>query len=344
MRRFVIIVLAALVLLAVAWSGVWFYVARDIETRLAAWAQAQRAQGLVAEYGGVTVSGFPLAWHTHVTAPAMSGAGPTQWEWRGEALTAEIRPWALRDVPVTFPGLHHVAGGAGGVAEAAAISAARPNGRIMLAADGRLDTLRLDLEDAQIRRLPGSAHATARQIRLSLSPHRLPQPTHQTDTLDLALQVYDLVAPEPPRYALGNRIEAVELDLSVKGMLPPVPLADAVAAWRDGGGVIEINRMALRWGPLDSSGDGTLALDSANRPLGAMTARILGYTETVDALAAAGVMRPRDAGTLKIALNLVARSSGSGGPRELRVPITAQDGRLNVAGFNVLALPPLRFQ
>jgi hypothetical protein len=75
-----------------------------------------------------------------------------------------------------------------------------------------------------------------------------------------------------------------------------------------------------------------------------MTARIIGYTETVDALAAAGVMRPREAGTLKIALNLVARTTGSGGPRELNVPITAQDGRLNVAGFNVLALPPLRFE
>ena len=108
--------------------------------------------------------------------------------------------------------------------------------------------------------------------------------------------------------------------------------------------MIEVNRLALRWGPLEADGEGTLALDNANRPLGAMTARIRGYTETVDALAAAGVMRPRDAGTLKIALNLVARRSSSGGPGELNVPITAQDGRLNVAGFSLLTLPPLQFR
>ena len=269
---------------------------------------------------------------------------PTRWEWRGEAVTAEIRPWALRDVPVTFPGLHHVAGGAGGIAETFAIRAARPHGRIALAPDGRLANLRLDLEDAQIQRLPDPAVATARQVRLSLSPHRAPQPTYRTDTLDLALQVEGLAVPEPPRYALGNLLSAAQLDASFKGALPPGPLAKSVASWRDAGGVIEVNRLALRWGPLEADGEGTLALDNANRPLGAMTARIRGYTETVDALAAAGVMRPRDAGTLKIALNLVARRSGSGGPGELNVPITAQDGRLNVAGFSLLALPPLQFR
>jgi hypothetical protein len=344
MRRFAFIALITLAVLAAAWSAFWIYAAGDIETRLAAWAEAQRAQGLVAEYTGVSVSGFPLSWHIHVTGPVMTGAGPTRWEWRGEAVTAEIRPWALRNVPATFPGLHHVAGGAGGVAETFAIRAARPHGRIALAPDGRLANLRLDLEDARIQRLPDPTVAAARQVRLSLSPHRAPQPTYRTDTLDLALQIEGLTVPEPPRYALGNLLGAAQLDASFKGALPPGSLADSVASWRDSGGVIEVNRLALRWGPLEADGEGTLALDSANRPLGAMTARIRGYTETVDALAAAGVMRPRDAGTLKIALNLVARRSGSGGPGELNVPITAQDGRLNVAGFSLLALPPLMFR
>lgn len=344
MRRLVLILLGIAVVLAASWSGFWFYTARDIAVRLAAWAEAQRRQGLVAEYAGVAVSGFPLSWRTHITSPAMSGAGPTRWEWRGEAIIAEIRPWALRDVPVTFPGLHRVAGGAGGVAETLAIRAARPDGRIVLGADGRLATLRLDLGDAQIQRLPDPSVATARQVRLSLSPHRAPQPTYRTDVLDLSLGIEGLTVPEPPRYALGNVLESVQIDASVKGALPPAPLAEAVAAWRDGGGVIEVNRLALRWGPLEAEGDGTLALDNANRPLGAFTARIRGYTETVDALAAAGAVRPRDATAVKIALNLVAGQTGRNGARELNVPLTAQDGRLVVAGFPLMKLPALTFE
>ena len=343
MRRVLFTILAIVVLAAAAWCGLWVYVARDIEPRLAAWAQAQRAQGLTAEYASVTVSGFPLAWHTRITGPVMTGAGPTRWEWRGEAMTAEIRPWALHDIPVTFPGVHRIAGGSGGVAETLAIRAAQPVGRILLADDGRLASLLLDLGDAQIQRLPDPALATARRVRLMLSPHRPPQANYHTDVLDVVLDVDALTVPEPPRYALGPTITAARLDASFKGPLPQGPLAASVAAWRDAGGIIEVNRLALRWGPLDGDGDGTLALDATNRPLGAFTMRIRGYTETVDALSAAGAMRPRDAGALKIALNLFARQTSSG-PRELSVPVTAQDGKLVVAGFPLFPLLPLTFE
>jgi hypothetical protein len=343
MRRVVFISLALVAALAAAWCGFWLYAAREIEARLAAWAAAQRAQGLTAEYGSVTVSGFPLAWHTRIAAPVMAGAGPTRWEWRGEEMAAEIRPWALRDIPVTFRGLHHVAGGTGSLAETLAIRAARPDGRILLAADGRLASLALDLGEAQIQRLPDPAIATAQRVRFMLSPHRVPQADHHTDVLDLLLNIETLTVPEPPRYALGPTVAAVLLDASFKGPLPQGLLAESVAAWRDAGGVIEVNRLALRWGPLDGDGDGALALDAQNRPLGAFAMRIRGYTETVDALAAAGQMRPRDAGALKIALNLFARQNGSG-PRELSVPITAQDGKLVVAGFSLFALPRLTFE
>lgn len=343
MRRLATIAIALIAVFAAAWCGFWFYAAHDIETRLAAWAAAQRAQGLGAEYASVTVSGFPLTWHMRVTAPAMSGAGPTRWDWRGEAMTAELRPWALHDVAVTFPGLHRVSGGAGRVAETLAVRASTPHGRIVLTDDGRLSSLTFDLGEAQIQRLPDPYIATARLVRLSLSPHRIPDASHRDDVLDIALSIDTVTVPEPPRYALGRTIAAAQLDARVKGPLPLGPLAESVAAWRDAGGVIEVERFALRWGPLDASGDGTVALDSANRPLGASTVHIRGYTETVDALTAAGAMRPREAGALKIALNLFARQSGSG-PRELIVPVTAQDGRLFVAGFGLFPLPPLNFE
>jgi Uncharacterized protein conserved in bacteria (DUF2125) len=179
-------------------------------------------------------------------------------------------------------------------------------------------------------------------VRFYLSPHRVPDATYRNDVLDLSIAVDTLTAPEPPRYALGQTIAAAQIDASVKGALPPGPLAQSVAAWRDAGGVIEVTRLALRWGPLDGNGDGTLTLDGANRPLGAFTTHIRGYTEMVDALTAAGAMRPRDAGALKIALNLFARQGGAG--RELSVPITAQDGRLFIAGFNLFPLQPLTFE
>lgn len=343
MRRFLVIALIAVLALAAAWSVFWFYTAQDVVRRLAAWTEAQRGQGLTADYAGVAVRGFPLAWRVTIEAPAMAGAGPTQWEWRGETMTAEIRPWSLHDVPVTFPGRHHVSGGAGSVAESLTLQAARPDGRVVLTGDGKLALLSLDLGDVRIRRRGEDSVVHAQRVRFDLTPHRVAQPNHRTDVLDLTLSAEQISQDQPPKYLLGNTIDTLQLDISVKGTLPTGPLDQSVQRWRDDGGVIEANRLALRWGPLDFDGNGTLALDAENRPLGAFTARIRGYGETVDALAVGGLMRPREATALKIALNLLARRTASGGS-ELNVPVTAQDGRLTVAGFMVTKLPPLRFE
>jgi hypothetical protein len=134
-----------------------------------------------------------------------------------------------------------------------------------------------------------------------------------------------------------------ELNLSFKGRLPGGTLANSIAAWRDDGGSIEINKVAVRWGPVDADGNGTLALDEQNRPLGAFTARWRGYDETIDALQATGQLKPFPAAAAKIALRALARQNKDG-PDEVQIPLTAQDGRLFVAGIPLLPVPPLRFQ
>lgn len=342
MRRAGLLIALVVVALALAWSGFWFYTARDIEARVAAWAELQRAQGLSADYASLHVGGFPLAWRVHIALPHMAGVGPTGWEWRGGAAIATLRPWALHDIPMTFPGDHRLSGGAGGVAETVLLNAAEPNGRILLDDRGRLARLALDLGAVSALRSPAAAPAKIRRVQFSLEPHRLPTATHMTDVLDIALAAEDITLP-PPGSPLGDKIAHARLGLSVKGALPPGRLAASVASWRDDGGSIEVPHLTLAWGRLDLEGSGTLALDGENRPLGAFSVRVRGYGETVDALSAAGLMRPRDASAVKIALNLFARPNADG-VRELKVPITAQDGGLSVAGLPLVRLAPLRFE
>lgn len=331
----------AVVLLAAGWSAAWFHFAGQIEARMAAWAEAQRAQGLTVEYRRLAVGGFPLAWRVTVDEPAMAGAGAARWSWRGERALVSLRPWRLQEVPVVFPGRHRLAAGAGGVAEAVELRAERPDGLVELDPGGRLRLLRLDLSGVDVRHAAAATPAHIAEMRLDLRPRPSAAPTHRTETLDLVLLIEDLRLPEPPRYALGPRIGAAQVEASVRGALPPGPLSEALAAWRDGGGTIEIRRVALRWGALAADGDGTLALDAENRPLGAFTAQIRGYAETIDALSASGAVRPRDGAAAKIVLNLLARQTEAGSV--LKVPLTAQDGRLTVAGFPLLRLPPLAF-
>lgn len=342
-RRAVLLLVLVAGAAAAAWSGFWFYAARDIQKRIGAWAEAQRAAGLTADYAGIVVDGFPMRWRATIDSPAMAGAGPTAWAWRGERVIATITPWALHDIPASFPGLHRLTAGVGDLAEEIELRAERPAGRVILSPQGRLDRLDLDLGAAVLRRRPDPAPIRAAQLAASLEPHRVPGATHRTDVFDLVARARDVTLPAGSHSALGESIALAELALSVRGGLPPGRLAESLAAWRDGGGVLDIHRLALRWGPLAAEGDGTLTLDGENRPLGAFSARIRGYAETLDALALAKLVRPRDAAAVKIALNLFARQDADG-RRELNVPITAQDGRLTVAGFPLARVPALTLE
>jgi hypothetical protein len=335
---------ALLVVAAAGWSAFWFKAAGEAGPRVAAWAAQQRAEGLVAEYGAVEVGGFPLRWRVRIESPRMAGAGSTQWEWRGSAIVLDLRPWATRDISFLLPGEHQLSAGAGESRRVLMVAARRPEGGVLLDVEGKLARLTLDLGEVELSEPPAIEKSRIARAQITLSPHRAPEATYRTDTLDSMIRLEELVLATPPRTGLGPRVVLAELNTSFKGRLPPGPLAKSVDAWRDDGGTIEINRLTLLWGPLDLDGSGTLALDPANRLLGAFTARLRGYAETMDAFASAGLVRPRDAAGVKIALNLFARQGQNGKPNELVVPLTAQDGRLAVGGFNLFRLDPLRFE
>lgn len=344
MRRIALAAPILLALLAAAWSAFWLHAAGMIETGVAEWVEARRAQGLTVEYASLAVEGFPFRWRVVIDEPHLAGIGPAQWDWRGDEAAATLQPWARRDIPLTFSGEHRLSGGTGDLSEMVLVSAARPDGRIMLDEDGRLDRLSLDLGDAIIRHDATPATVSIARLRLEIRPYRRPDPASGADVLDLAVDAETVRLPTAPPNGLGNIINKAHTILSIKGALPPGPLHQSIAAWRDAGGVIDANRIALRWGPLEIDGDGTLALDDDERPLGAFTARIRGYGETIDALAMSGLVRPREAAAAKIALNMLARQEDPRGARALKIPVTAQDGRLTVAGFPLAQLPALRFE
>src|SRR3546814_20885801 len=76
------------------------------------------------------------------------------------------------------------------------------------------------------------------------------------------------------------------------GALPPGPPSQAIEAWRQNGGTVEIPWLNLVWGPLDLRAKGTATLDGRMRPLGALTADIRGYRETLTAFSSAGLVPP----------------------------------------------------
>jgi hypothetical protein len=339
-HRLTVLAAFALLTAAAVWTLAWFIMADRLIFRVEAWIEARRAEGLRAEHSGIDVAGFPLRWQVTIARPTLAGAGSAAWIWHGDVVEASFLPFTMRDVAVRFPGEHIFSAGAGSLGSTWRVQAEQPEGRVLLRPDGRLDRLELNFADVALARLPDAPPVHVDRLTAIAALPPAGGGDHRTETFTLTLNLDGVSQLQPPIPALGTTAEAVRLDLVVKGRLPPGRPATALAAWRDDGGTVEINRLALRWGPIDADGNGTLALDEQNRPLGAFTARWRGYNETIDALQATGQIPPWPAAGAKIGLNALARQQPDG-TRQVEIPLTAQNGRLFVAGFPLMRLQPL---
>ncbi len=116
-------------------------------------------------------------------------------------------------------------------------------------------------------------------------------------------------------------------------------LAEQAAAWRDGGGSLEVRHLALVWGPLDLTASATLALDDQLQPMGAGSARLVGYAETLDALAAHGAISRSAATATKAVLSLMAHNPEDGSPPDVEVPLTLQYRTLSMRQVPLVRLP-----
>ncbi len=327
-----------------AWTVAWTMAARHIGTRFVEWTAAQEAAGVSVAYGSFDVKGWPFGWRAVVEKPSLKGAGAAGWQWSGERFVASVDPRDLSHVAFRLPGLHTASFGAGDLATKLAMRAARPDGALSFDTAGRVTRLELDLEALELRIDDLAEPLQVRALAATLVPLRPGNPDHRTETLDLKFNATGVRLPAPvaPLAALGRDIASAELDARVKGRIAGTKLAEALAIWRDDGGTLDIAKLSISWGPLLLDGDGTLALDAENRPIGAATARIAGFVETLDALAGAGAIRPTVAAGLKIALTLMARQDPQAGNRpRATIPMTAQDGTFSVDRFRLFAIPPL---
>jgi hypothetical protein len=142
---------------------------------------------------------------------------------------------------------------------------------------------------------------------------------------------------------LGDTINELDFGATVKGVIPSGKLADAVAAWRDAGGKIELDNLRLKWGALDATATGTIALDQELQPTGGFSGAIQGYDQILTALVQNGQMRATDAGLARIALTLLAKAGPDGKP-EIRTAFTIQNGQMFLGPAKLGRLPHIGWE
>ena len=342
-RRLWIILLVTPLLLAAADTLYWRLVERNLEDGFAAWLAARRASGWTATVGQPARGGWPLAATLTVPTVSLKGGEPDiagGLTWDAERLVLRIGLAHPRLLEIASEGVQHLRFAEGP--------------EVVYTAD----RLRIALPP-QPGATPRSAEVTARDLRAgipaggdagasltvgSLRLHLEARPAAQAGEPALAflLNAEAIGPPASIARSLGPRIASLTLQGALDGPVPRMrALAERAARWRDGGGTLEIQRLAVNWGPLDLTASATLALDDQLQPMGTGSARVVGYAETLDALATRGTISRSAATAAKAVLSLLAHSPEDGSPPDVEVPLTLQYRTLSMRQVPLVRLPEL---
>ncbi len=331
-----LVVLAAL---SIAYVVFWLFMAGELRDGVARWSEARRAEGYTVLFSRLRISGFPFVLRLDLERPGLGAPdGGVPWTWEGERAVAEMRPWNLRHVDIDLSGAHTLGlvvagrpvtytGMAGNLTGVLVMAGAWPS-----SAEIHIKDLDLSTADGAERVVVKRADLTARRTvgKTSDDPG---------STLDVRLRAEDVRVPERLSLPLGNHLARLTVVAGLLGPIPAGPWPQSLATWRDEGGTVEVERLGITYGPLSAQATGTVALDGDMQPIGAFTAKVQGFRETVDALRKRGLVRRRDAVTAKLVLGALARTPKGGGPPTLNLAITVQNRTLFAGPVPLARLP-----
>ncbi len=334
-----IILLAAPLVLVAADTVYWEFAVRRLEEGFAAWLAQQRAAGWTEVHQAPVRGGWPLAATLTVTDVTLQGGEPDipgGLAWSAETVVLRValpQPGVLDVVPAGRQRLR--------IAGSPDITYVADRLRLVVPLDAAPWPRFVDLAADNLHAdtpLGGDAGAGSLRLRLDIRPEaRTGEPL-----ITFALKASSITPPSGVVRPLGPRIPAFAADGALNGPMPAGhSLADRAAAWRDGGGSLELRHLTLGWGPLDLNASATLALDEQLQPMGAGNARVIGYAETLDALASHAAISRSAATAAKAVLSLLANSPDDGSPPDVEVPLTLQYRTLSMRQVPLVRLPEL---
>lgn len=170
----------------------------------------------------------------------------------------------------------------------------------------------------------------------AIPPMDYHQPLISFDTTVTALRL-----PPGQRAVTTEPIVKVAASGAIMGPVPASNnLHDAVAGWASAGGVIELKSFDFVQAPLTLAGEGTVTLDEALQPLGALTINAQGLPETIALLRRDGVIDAQAAKTGGMMAQGLAKPDAAG-HQVVTVSLSLQQGYLWLGPVKLARLPAL---
>lgn len=324
------------VFLGLAWSAYWFVGSTAQKRAFEGWFAGQSANGWVAEYDELAVTGFPNRFDTVIEGLDLADPS-TSWAWRAPRFQLYMLSYQPNKAIAVFP-------------QSQTIST--PTEKLNL----RSETLRasvhlqpntaLGLAEA-ILEMKGLAIASTSGWEMAipegqLSVRRSPEGTAPDYGYDIALDATDFRLPDPLKNALDPAGLFPEIVTPISMRATPVydrPWdRHAVEGETPVLTALNIQRLEITWGRLEIRLAGSLEIDEEGRPEGELNFVAKNWEDMLELAGTLGLAQPGQLQILRQGLGAVAEVTGE--TSTLDLPMVFEGGLIKL-GFMPIGRAPV---
>ena len=325
---------AVLVVLAVAWSGLWYFAASRTEAVVSAWIEQEASAGRVYACASRTIGGYPFRIELRCTEPVMeltSLQRPRVVKARDLVALAQVYQPGLIVAEITGPV---------SIADAGSPPIMQADWRLaqasLRAAGRRPERLSVVLESVRLEQVDsGTPEMMSSADRVELHIHR-PADGGENAPIDFAALVAGGVIAGGP---LGGRPINAETSGILRGLaeFKRQPMSARLREWQMGGGRLELTRLRVQQGDAVAVAAGDVGLSVSGRPDGTINITMAGFDQVVRDLVRGGGMQ---LGVIA-GLTFLGRPAEIDGRRAVSVPFRIKDGSMSLGPIPVGKLDPL---
>jgi hypothetical protein len=360
-RRWPIVLpLVLVVILAIGWTGAWYYAAARADVALKTWLGRQAAAGRVVTCGTQAIAGFPFRIELRCTDPAVD-LQRNRLAFKARDMLAAVQIYQPTLLISEFSGPLTVADEGRAPALAIDWTLAQASVRGLPAQPERVS---LVLDKPSVARLAGAApEPVANAAHLELHAQQAPRLPQDPLVVDLALSLAQALVPGVAR------VPNVPIDAEIAGTLrglrdfAPKPWPQLLRELQAANGRLDITQARIRQGDILGVGHGTLSLTARGALDGQLQITVAGIEQLmtvlgVDKAVGQASQKALDRYAPGLNLNQLLGSRGNaalaaagaamlGQPAELEgrkavtLPLRFTDGVVFLGPVKVGDLPPL---
>jgi hypothetical protein len=331
-----------LAILALAWSGFWWYATSRVNTEMDRFIAKQSDFGRQISCDQRSVGGYPFRIEVHCGNPGMVGTrAGHDFSAKFGAINAVAQVYQPNKVLLEAKGpMVLVDKGGDGLTVTSNWNSAEASASIWTSGPQNADVVIKGLTTSvdrggQVQTLLDNANVEA-HIRLAEGANAAP------GSYDLAADV-DAKAIAPVDIFLGA---SAPLSATFRGTITkidvqPMPMDERLRDWAENGGTLRITQAQFNRGPSSVKADGTVGLETDGHPSGDLVVALSGVPELADTLKQSGHVPGSLTSLLGVGLSMLGKPTNIDGKAAVEVPVKISNGKISIGAFPAGKVPRL---